>query len=267
MAVTWNPSDKHSTITLSNGNLTAEANPGGAYNVRATEFKSSLKYYWEIYIDSKFDGIIIGIGTSSAALNQLLGNDVYGWGYRNSGKILHNNSEASYGNSFTTGDIIGVALDMSTGKIWFAKNNVWQSSGDPAAGTNEAYSGITGSVAPMVTCRYGSGSNVDKLTARFSSAGFSYTPPTGFVSLEYVPLVYYFSGYVFEQNNPVSREIHLHNRATGNLESTTTSSGNGYYYMETASSGSYYIVCLDDEAGVEYNDLIIGPAFPSTVSG
>ena len=80
-------------------------------------------------------------------------------------------------------------------------------------------------------------------------------------------LGYCFSGYVFEQNNPVSREIHLHNRATGDLVTTTTSSGNGYYYLGTNSSGSHYIVCLDDDAGVEYNDLIIGPVFPTTISG
>jgi len=77
----------------------------------------------------------------------------------------------------------------------------------------------------------------------------------------------YFSGYTFEQNNPVSRKLYLHNRLTGELITTTTSSGNGYYYMETVSSGSHYIVCLDDDAGVEYNDLIIGPAFPTTISG
>ena len=80
---------------------------------------------------------------------------------------------------------------------------------------------------------------------------------------EYVPPVYYyFSGYVLENGNPVSRELYLHNRFTGELVDTTTSSGNGYYYLETVSSGSHYIVCLDDEAGEEYNDLIIGNAIP-----
>jgi len=80
-------------------------------------------------------------------------------------------------------------------------------------------------------------------------------------------IYYYFSGYTFEQSNPVSRKLYLHNRTTGNLVATTTSSGNGYYYMETTFSGSHYIVCLDDDAGVEYNDMIIGPAFPTTASG
>jgi hypothetical protein len=46
---------------------------------------------------------------------------------------------------------------------------------------------------------------------------------------------------------------------------TTTSSGNGYYYLETTYSGSHYIVCLDDFAGEDYNDLIIGDVCPTEV--
>jgi len=77
----------------------------------------------------------------------------------------------------------------------------------------------------------------------------------------------YFSGYTFEQSNPVSRKLYLYERPTGDLVTTTTSSGDGYYYMETASSGSHNIVCLDDVAGVKYNDIISGNIFPTTVSG
>ena len=77
---------------------------------------------------------------------------------------------------------------------------------------------------------------------------------------------YYFSGYVYEQGSPIQRTLYLHNRSDGNLEDTTTSSGNGYYYLETTYSGAHYIVCLDDPAGEDYNDLIIGNVIPTTVS-
>jgi hypothetical protein len=33
--------------------------------------------------------------------------------------------------TFTTGDIIGVALDLDNNKLYFSKNGVWQNSGDP----------------------------------------------------------------------------------------------------------------------------------------
>lgn len=77
----------------------------------------------------------------------------------------------------------------------------------------------------------------------------------------------YFSGYVYEQGNPVQRTLYLHDRNTGALVDTTTSSGNGYYYLETTYSGEHYIVCLDAEGGESYNDLIIGNVIPTTTSG
>lgn len=77
--------------------------------------------------------------------------------------------------------------------------------------------------------------------------------------------IYCFSGYVYEQGSPASRILYLHYRDDGSLIDTTTASGNGYYYLETTYSGSHYIVCLDDESGEDYNDLIIGNVYPEEV--
>jgi len=46
-------------------------------------------------------------------------------------------SANAWGATYTTNDIIGVALDADTGKIWFSKNNTWQT-GDPNTGTSPA---------------------------------------------------------------------------------------------------------------------------------
>jgi len=47
--------------------------------------------------------------------------------------------------------VIGVALDMDNGKIWFSKNGVFQASGDPVAGTNAAFTNLGGNlVAPWM---------------------------------------------------------------------------------------------------------------------
>jgi len=78
----------------------------------------------------------------------------------------------------------------------------------------------------------------------------------------------YIAGYVKEHITPITRQIYLHNRDTGALIGSTTSSGaGGYFYCETTYSGSHYVVCLDDEAGVSYNDLIYGNIYPATTSG
>lgn len=79
-------------------------------------------------------------------------------------------------------------------------------------------------------------------------------------------LLFYFSGYTFEEETPVSRILYLHNRTDGSLVATTTSSGDGYYYLGTTYSGAHYIVCLDDEAGEDYNDMILGNMFPIEIT-
>ena len=49
----------------------------------------------------------------------------------------------NYGDTWrSNGDIIGCALDMDNGKVWWSKNGTWQNSGDPAAGTNAAFTDL-----------------------------------------------------------------------------------------------------------------------------
>ena len=264
MGFTWNPNDKSTNISLSNGNLTYTATNTAWKSVRATDFKSSGKWYWEVTIDVEASNQhILGIGTSSANIGSYAGSDAYGYGYNGAnGNKNHNASGETYGNSFGLNDIIGVALDLYNGKIWWSKNGIWQGdpAGVPASGTNEAYSGLSGSFYPMGSPN----TNINAATANFGATSFSYSIPAGFLPLEYNG---YFSGYVYEQSSPIVRTLYLHNRTGGELMNTTTSSGNGYYYLTTTYSGSHYIVCLDDAAGSSYNDLIIGNVTPTTVSG
>jgi len=172
---TWNPSDKSAGVTLSNGNLTATRAGSGWGAARGVSSFLSGKWYWEITVTAGNINDILGIGTSSAALTYP-GNDVNGWGFGNGGYKYHNNSAAGYGLSYTNGDIIGAAFDTVAGKIWWSKNGAWLSGGDPAAGTGEAYSGITGTLYPMA----GLYTNGNAVEAIFRETFLTYTPPTGF---------------------------------------------------------------------------------------
>ena len=182
MSVTWNPADKNANISLSNGDLTATATDTSWKSVRATEGKSSGKWYWEVKIDvSAGDHNMIGTGSSSATLDHYVGNDSYGYGYNGyNGYKFYDGSGVVYGSTYGLNDIIGVALDLDNGKIWVSKNNVWQASGDPAAGTNEMFSGLSGTFYPM----FSPYENTNAGTARFASGDLSYTPPSGFSALE-----------------------------------------------------------------------------------
>ena len=179
---TWNPTDKSSKIDLSNGDLTGTANGNGEAAIRATLGKSSGKWYWEISFSGSFYQFF-GIGTSSAGLGAFVGTDIYGYGYKSStGQKYHNGSLEAYGDALAPGDIMSIALDMDSGKVWFAKNGVWQNSGNPAAGTNEAYSGLSGTFFPMHSVYQTNQS----FTANFGASAFSHSIPSGFVAFDYI---------------------------------------------------------------------------------
>lgn len=181
MAVTtWNPSDKHASIVLSESNMRASFSINATGCVRATASKSSDKIYFEIKCLAVHGSNLhsYGIGTSSASLSSHLGADAHGYGYFSDGRKAHFGSYTSFGASFTVPDVIGVAIDFPAQKMWLAKNNVWQASGNPAAGTNPAFTGVSGTFFAMISLCSG-GSNTSA-KARFGYGFLSYAPPAGF---------------------------------------------------------------------------------------
>lgn len=187
----WNPSDKASEVSLSNGNRTATRSNSANNNaaVRAVTAKSAGKFYFEVRVDATVgsgggDYSIYGIASSGLGLNAYVGSTAASYGYEHStGNKYNNGSGTGYGAALTAADILGVAVDLDNGKIWFAKNNTWQASGDPAAGTNAAYTGISGTFYPAASL-YKTGTTQHTLTARFSPANLTYSPPSGFSAWE-----------------------------------------------------------------------------------
>ncbi len=181
--VTWNPSDKSSVISLSNGDLRAtKITDTNFASVRATRGVSIGKWYFEIVVVQGNTQQLVGVGNSSANLNSYCGSDANGWSYHKiDGNKINNAVAVAYGATWPlNATVIGIALDMTGGKLWWAKNNAWQASGDPAAGTNPAYStGLTGTLYPMLTLQANAAVQ-DIVDGRFKLADFSNTPPTGF---------------------------------------------------------------------------------------
>lgn len=178
----WNSNDSGANITLSNNNLSIGRSTDATFSgIRSTLGKSSGKWYWEYtYTTSAGSNWpVVGVANSSQALNDNVGNSTNSWGYyASTGGKIYNDIETAYGNSFAQGDKIGIALDMDTGKVWFSKNGTWQNSGNPAAGTGEAFSGLTGTIYPCISIFQQS----SIWTANFGKTTFSYTVPTGFNS-------------------------------------------------------------------------------------
>ena len=165
---TLNPLDQGSAITLSNGNLNF-TNSSGTSISRSTFGISSGKWYWEV-TQSSANEVLVGIANASASLTSYLGSSANGWGYDSANGNKYNGSGVAYGATYTTNDIIGIALDMDAGTITFYKNNTSQ---------GQAFSGITGTVFPAVSGGVANASVV----FNFGQRPFAYTAPSGFKAL------------------------------------------------------------------------------------
>ena len=175
--VTWSPTDKDTSMDLTNSNLTATRN-GGAGNtaLRNSLGKSSGKWYWEItglWTVSAASIPVIGVADSTASLQQIIGGNANGWGYRSyDGKSFNNSGTSAYGATYTTGDVIGVALNMDAGTLTFYKNGTSQ---------GQAFSGLTGALYPTASLY----TQNDTVTANFGATAFTYSPPSGYKGLVY----------------------------------------------------------------------------------
>ena len=173
-----NPLDSGASFTPSDGNMRIVLGSSLARTTRATIGVSTGKWYFETVVGGS--GAMVGVATASAALSNYTGSDANGWSYYGvDGNKYTGGVNTAYGSTYTANDVIGVALDMDSGKVWFSKNGTWQASGDPAAGTNAAYTTLSGTVFPVLSYANTGG------TSHFNAGQrpFAYTPPTGFKAL------------------------------------------------------------------------------------
>jgi hypothetical protein len=178
---TLNPlaSGVNGVVTFSDGNLQASWSNASGYAAKiGTIGVSTGKWYWEVLIGGSASYYILGAMPSGASLDQYVGQS-NGYGYYSTGTVYPGNT--SYGSSYAPGDLIGVALDLDNGRIFFSKNGTWQNSGNPATGANPAFSGITGTHFPAIS--EGSSIQACVYTCNFGQRPFAYTAPSGFKAL------------------------------------------------------------------------------------
>lgn len=183
---TWNSLDISSNLDISNNFLTISNSGrffgGNVRSGRATESHSTGKHYFELTLNSWTGSIstsapTVGLSRSNYPLDGYwLGETATGWGLEIDGWAANNNVWNEYPSLvFDTNDVVGIALDCDSGKLWFAVNNVWQ--GNPSAGTGALFSNVSGDVFPTVMYyNY----NTDTITGHFLPNDLNYLPPSGF---------------------------------------------------------------------------------------
>ena len=142
-----------SNYVLSEGNLKISIGDNDERKAALGTFGLTTgKWYWEVkYVSTTGQAYSqIGIsdiiqGTEASTENGKMGYQPYDYGYRGergsgSGGIKTNNGTYTvYGDAWTTGDIIGVALDLDNNAIYFSKNGTFQAPGavgDPTSGAS-----------------------------------------------------------------------------------------------------------------------------------
>lgn len=180
---TWNPSDCGPKLSIGLGNLRATHDSTYGHNVvRSIIGVSTGKWYWEVTFAKLDTGLssCVGIAGTNQPLDGILGATADAYSYQSgNGNKINNSVETAYGASWDNASFtMGVAVDMDAGKVWFSRSGVWQASGDPAAGTNEAFSGIAGTIyaAISIYARY------NHATANFGATAFAYPVPSGFTA-------------------------------------------------------------------------------------
>jgi len=178
---TWDSNNMGSKGGLSGSSLvfTNDSGSDGWVSVLSSDGKTSGKWYFEIYYEDLGGNefALVGVGNVSADLDSYIGSDANGWGYRTNNRYYNDGSFVSGAGSWVGGDAIGVALDMDNGKIWFRdRNGNWD--GDPAAGTGEAYSGLSGTIYAAASLYDADG----QITLRAEDDDFDYAAPSGFTA-------------------------------------------------------------------------------------
>ena len=172
-AAPWNAADKHASITLSNADYTADGT-GYAQSVRGVSGRATGKWYFEV---QRNEGaapsfVVVGVCLASSSLSQYVGGDEYGWGRANTGHHYHDGGGTDLGTDVNLDQIWMVAIDIDAGKLWLGRQSIWDASGDPAAGANEAFSVPVGTYYPACSPR------TDALTMLATP---TFTPPPGFL--------------------------------------------------------------------------------------
>ena len=184
---TFNPLSKHGGITLSNGNLELLGAGNGWKHTQTTIAMKTGKWYCEfgpyLWKDNN-NHCQPGVSRMGIANTTEMGGADFTCFYHYTGSKYFNGQAASFGSAWNnnTTNIIGIAFDADTRKVWFSLNGVWQGSGNPSAGTNHA--GIINLHADGYSFGLGMhGATDSPVPMNVGARPFAYPIPTGFKSL------------------------------------------------------------------------------------
>ena len=172
----WNPViQNNNSGMISDGNLRATMN-NSTYNenyaISTVNVPNTGKWYFECTVVTSVNTLIIGV----ARQNTLYGSTATNAGIRAYANNGNKNSATSttYGATYTTNDVIGVAVNSDAGEITFYKNGVSQ---------GLAFADLNTAGGPWAPFTLNTTNNNGVVTLNAGQQAFAYTPPTGFKAI------------------------------------------------------------------------------------
>lgn len=186
---TLDPDNKDDGITLSGGSKTFLATEAGWRSAISTADRASGKLFCELLLPDVTwpgDRIMFGVARINHAIDAFIGGAPTDYSLFIDGG---GNYFKTYNNAAPTGTDLGnprdgvyglCALDLTSKKVWFGKHyndvTTWANGGDPAAGTGEQYSGLSGSFAIAISTL----TSGDLGTLNYGETPFVADVPSGF---------------------------------------------------------------------------------------
>jgi len=172
---TLNPLANGTAAYVKDGNLRINPSDGNFQSSLATIGVSSGKWYAECTVTNVGTGFMVGIDKlpSTLVATNYLGNSSTSYGYYGDGtnaRLYNNSSFTSYGATYTTGAVIGVALDMDAGTLVFYRNGTSQGTAVTGLSGTYAIGASPAGAAGIADMNYG-------------QRPFANTAPSGFKAL------------------------------------------------------------------------------------
>lgn len=124
----FNSADKNAGITLSGGDLIATGASGTQKGVRANIGKSSGVWTFEGTFNASYNNIFFGFGDNAFSLSSAVGNSANSCSFALSSFYSTGITKIGVAPAVSASTFM-ITLDLTNGKGWICKNNVWANSG------------------------------------------------------------------------------------------------------------------------------------------
>ena len=195
----------NSTLSVGNTKYTS-SNSSNFLQTATFLLPETGKWYWEVRIDTFSNGGMFATAlvwediANATSTTSFSADGFNAWLNASSNASYRINGSDDSTNHGTTaaGDVLSVAYDADTRKVWFAKNNTYNDSGDPAGGSNQAmtltanrryFPASANGNSAATTINFGQDSTFGGAISAGGNADgngfgdFAYSPPTGFLAL------------------------------------------------------------------------------------